>query len=749
MSQSGTAITLTLNGGTLYSGTNPQTTDVNGKATFGDLVIRQAATGLTFGAAGGSFSGTSNPFNITADTAVQLAYTSVPGAGTPAMAFSVTVQSRDAYGNPANPTSTTTISLTKATGAGTLSGTLTGNIPTSGNSVPISGVLYSTPDTMTLTASATAGMTGLAHVTSGNIVFTATLGVGTVGSPSYPQLTNGNTTTDSQSGAGDYFVADPFTNTVPFTATTIYTYGTAAGGVEITLYNDNSGSPGTVLCGTNTYTSTASGWSAVTIPNTYLAAGKYWVVYNLNSSSASADYITRKTVAGFTRQSQHLNYGTAFPSNSGGWSNLNTGFASCLYVVGVPIEGYAKATKATLAAASTITSLSFYSHATGDFRLAIYSDSSGVPGAKQWESGSTAATASAWNTVNISAGTPTSLTLNAGTYWLAWQWDSPNSGPSYTLGAANTGDYLVQAYGSFPASWSGGTLSTENWSLYATYSSAPVSSTNALTSSANPALPGVNVTFTAAVSPVPPGVGTPTGTVVFKNGATPFSTNTLVSSSAATTSSTLPHGTNIITAEYSGDADFLTSTGRVAQVINTPPAAGTQNLAAAENTALNVTAATLASLNFDADGDPLTITAVSSTSTNGPANNVTFNGTTITYTPANSFVGADQFTYTISDGFPGGTATCTADVTVRLSTEATSQFTYVSASSGTVNLRGYGIPGKLYDVQRSNAAICRIGPPSSEQAESPLGRAGSSFTPTPARRRRPFIASPCINQSGD
>lgn len=57
VSQSGTAITLTLNGGTLYSGTNPQTTDVNGKATFGDLVIRQAATGLTFGAAGGSFSG--------------------------------------------------------------------------------------------------------------------------------------------------------------------------------------------------------------------------------------------------------------------------------------------------------------------------------------------------------------------------------------------------------------------------------------------------------------------------------------------------------------------------------------------------------------------------------------------------------------------------------------------------------------------------------------------------------------------
>ena len=58
VSQSGTAIKLTLNGGTLYSGTNPQTTDVTGKATFGDLVIRQAGTGLTFGANGGGLSGT-------------------------------------------------------------------------------------------------------------------------------------------------------------------------------------------------------------------------------------------------------------------------------------------------------------------------------------------------------------------------------------------------------------------------------------------------------------------------------------------------------------------------------------------------------------------------------------------------------------------------------------------------------------------------------------------------------------------
>jgi len=82
-----------------------------------------------------------------------------------------------------------------------------------------------------------------------------------------------------------------------------------------------------------------------------------------------------------------------------------------------------------LPAAGAITALGFYSHATGNYRLAIYTDSSG-PAVKQWESGDTTAAAGAWNTVNISAGTPTTLSLGAGTYWLAWQWNSTNSGPS-------------------------------------------------------------------------------------------------------------------------------------------------------------------------------------------------------------------------------------------------------------------------------------------------------------------------------
>ncbi len=156
---------------------------------------------------------------------------------------------------------------------------------------------------------------------------------------------------------------------------------------------------------------------------------------------------------------------------------------------------------------------------------------------------------------------------------------------------------------------------------------------------------------------------------------------------------------------YAG-GDFTTAGGKLSDYIasaHMPPVPGTHYLGAVVNTTLTISASALAALDYNADGDPLSIIAVSSTSTNGPAGNVTLSDGKVHYTPATGFVGADQFTYTISDGFPGGTATSTANVTVRLG-QATSVFNYVSGSSGTVNLRGYGIPSHDYDVQYSATA---------------------------------------------
>ena len=152
------AIANNAGGGTL-SGTLTKAA-VAGVANFSGngLKIDKIGTGYTLTATDGSLtSATSRSFNITAGAATKLAYTTVPSTGTAGTPFSVTVQSQDAGGNPANPTSTTTITLSKATGGGTLSGTLTGSIATSGNSVTISTPVYSKSDTMTLTATASGG----------------------------------------------------------------------------------------------------------------------------------------------------------------------------------------------------------------------------------------------------------------------------------------------------------------------------------------------------------------------------------------------------------------------------------------------------------------------------------------------------------------------------------------------------------------------------------------------------------------
>jgi len=83
--------------------------------------------------------------------------------------------------------------------------------------------------------------------------------------------------------------------------------------------------------------------------------------------------------------------------------------------------------------------------------------------------------------------------------------------------------------------------------------------TTTLTSSLNPAAHGTAVTFTAKVTPA--SGSEPTGTVTFKNGSTTIGTGTLSSSGVATLAiSTLPVGTDSITAVYGGSTDDLAST---------------------------------------------------------------------------------------------------------------------------------------------------------------------------------------------
>jgi len=100
-----------------------------------------------------------------------------------------------------------------------------------------------------------------------------------------------------------------------------------------------------------------------------------------------------------------------------------------------------------------------------------------------------------------------------------------------------------------------------------------------LTSSRNPSVEGEQVTFSATISAVSPGKGTPTGTVTFKDGATTICTSNLnMAGRADCNTSTLAIGTHQITAAYNGDGNF---TGSASQALQQTVNPGNADLAVA------------------------------------------------------------------------------------------------------------------------------------------------------------------------
>jgi len=92
--------------------------------------------------------------------------------------------------------------------------------------------------------------------------------------------------------------------------------------------------------------------------------------------------------------------------------------------------------------------------------------------------------------------------------------------------------------------------------------------TTVVTTSAQPAFRGGSATITATVNPNAPGSGVPTGTVQFRdNGVNVGGPVTLVAGKATVTLNNLPLGQHTITAIYSGDGNFLASTGTLAQIV--------------------------------------------------------------------------------------------------------------------------------------------------------------------------------------
>lgn len=95
------------------------------------------------------------------------------------------------------------------------------------------------------------------------------------------------------------------------------------------------------------------------------------------------------------------------------------------------------------------------------------------------------------------------------------------------------------------------------------------SSTTKVVPSANPSKFGQSITLVGTVSPVAPSVGTPTGSLTFRDGSTTIGTVTLAGGTASLVMSSLSVGNHSITAVYNDDSNFGTSTSpAVTQVVS-------------------------------------------------------------------------------------------------------------------------------------------------------------------------------------
>jgi hypothetical protein len=169
--------------------------------------------------------------------------------------------------------------------------------------------------------------------------------------------------------------------------------------------------------------------------------------------------------------------------------------------------------------------------------------------------------------------------------------------------------------------------------------------TLALSSSSSPANFGQTVTFTANVSAVTAGAGTPTGMVTFQDGATIIGQAPLNSSGVVAVSTGLAPGSHNVVATYASDTLFAASSGSLVQII--------QNGTSTAVTSTSNPASFGQSIFFDATVTP----------TNGapgiPNGSVTFKeGATILATVPLNAAGHASFSYA---AFSIGNHTLTAD----------------------------------------------------------------------------------------
>lgn len=219
--------------------------------------------------------------------------------------------------------------------------------------------------------------------------------------------------------------------------------------------------------------------------------------------------------------------------------------------------------------------------------------------------------------------------------------------------------------------------------------------TTTVASSSNPGGFQDSISFTANVTPA-----AATGSVVFFIGTTPFSTNSLAAGTATSSSITsLPRGTNLVTALYGGAGSYLPSTNSLNQIVtNHPPTLATINIPRTPGIFVtHIKISDVLAGAADSDGDTFSLTTASA-STNGVS--LVNDGTFLHYFNTNSV--SDQFLCTITDSY-GESSVGTVNLT--LGAFPTGQNTTITVSGSTATVGFVGIPGYAYGVHRSTNLV--------------------------------------------
>ena len=541
-------------------------------------VATQTVTGnlagtVTITASAGLGSGTGNPitFSVVAGAAAKLALNGATTDLASGNTRTLTATIQDAAGNTVNTGTDSTISITfaRTSGTGTVTGLGSSNAVAGVATVTVTGALAGP---ITIAASGTASTGALAASTGNPITFNVVAGpaaklalngsTADLASGTTRQLTatiqdaGGNTV----STGADSTMAISFTKTAGTGTVTGLGSSSAVAGVATVTVTGNLAGPVTI---------TASG--AASTGALAMGAGNP-IAFNVVAGAAAKLAFVQQpanTTAGQTISAVTVQILDANGNLTG--STASVGMALTGSPAGVTLSG--TLTKAAVSGVATFNDLSI--NKGGTYTLSATS------------SGLTGATSAAF-TINNPAPTLTNIlpasgnlaqTLNVvftGTNFISGV-SSVNFGSDITVNTtsvdsatqitanitiaatAATGARNVSVTNSAPG---GGTSATQAFTVV------NPATTTQVVSSLNPSTFGLSVTFTATVSSA---AGTPTGSVIFYDGACGVSALTgslnLASGQATFTTASLNGGTHNISACYTPSGIFQSSFGSVSQVV--------------------------------------------------------------------------------------------------------------------------------------------------------------------------------------